>query len=1125
MIIDLEATDLSEFLTEASSWTLSNEVCPSCNQTFTTPPNLCGVDREIIYGGPNILGPSGQNQDGEYYQRIYPGMTGMTYAAISFDWWIFSSNTNIPGDIDVKLNGNTIQNYNSGTQTFCQYNLNYQVGPGVVVKSLYKYPVTGWFYLGGGSGSSSSLDLQFVSQISSSSAYASFGIKNIRIYKTGYESSASGSSFPCANDDYWDGTACIGCHTNCQACYGPTQNECTVCRNGNANYNNGTCISSCTSPFFDQWIGSKRYCFPKCPDSYYWASNSSCSPTCDPPFEFSIDSNNLNLCSNPCYGTGKYLYPNGSCITGCPSPLTSTYSAGSLCVNPCYTEDLYLYANKSCLSTCPSPLLVWSIPNITYCYNPCSTGQFLYPNSSCLSSCDLPLVTDTWSGVKFCRSPCQSTEYLFLNGSCKATCPQPLVNRIITGVQYCYSPCSTSQPYLYLNGSCFPSCESPLVIQTEPVVQYCRNPCQPDEYLYLNGSCFATCPQPLHIRTTPNTKYCYNPCDISTQYLFDDGSCITSCDPPLLTIQEPQVQYCRNPCYGTNNYLYSNHSCIATCPLPLFSRFESSLNSKYCENPCSQNSTFLHYNQSCQTLCPSPMIIRKEAIANFCLLPCENPDDYFFESTGKCQKTCDSPYTAIDSSTPKLCISSLSQEEVQQVKQMAAATSTAGTAADTGVMVFSVISSSDSTAICMGPISKMLQYIKFMDINYPEKVVLMLEQQSENSNSGGFTGKMMGGALEKFPNHKLPRRFTTYKVHSSFFVNYWPTLFNLLVIFIVTFAVIILSWQTKNSPKLNGILQGLLEILKWNVVLITFCGSLGDVVLYTALEFQTMQFDNFEAVLSFLLCLIINFLAIFVVVKILEVNLTIRKSKKDHGFTEDQIEKQWCSYKALFECYRDSSYYQQIFLFVFIIRLALFNGIIGYLYNYPLFQAVVFTLINILMLGYLVIKRPMRKLVSLIQQIILELVLLPFNACVLALAIMDKHRIEGVGHRKSIGNVIFYINLSVPFLSLVLMVVKFVAIGIEFYQQRKAAKLNKLKKFNIEISRQTNTTLNTTQDILPTQTLSSPTFNNKTAGVDENIQVFDGVDFTRSPENSLIFLKPRRNPTLPRSNNSKSFFA
>jgi len=516
------------------------------------------------------------------------------------------------------------------------------------------------------------------------------------------------------------------------------------------------------------------------------------------------------------------------------------------------------------------------------------------------------------------------------------------------------------------------------------------------------------------------------------------------------------------------------------------------------------------------------LIIRKEAIANFCLLPCENPDDYFFEPTGKCQETCDSPYTAIDSSAPKRCISSLSEEEVKQVKQMAAATSTAGAAADTGVMVFSVISSSDSTAVCMGPIAKMLQYIKFMNINYPEKVELMLKQQSENANSGGFTGKMMGGVMEKFPNHELPRRFKVYKVHSSFFVNYWPTLFNLLVMFFVTFAVIILSNQTKNSPRINGILMTLLEILKWNVVLITFCGSLGDVMLFTALEFQTMQFDNFEAVLSFLLCLTINFLAIFVVVKILEVNLIIRKSKKDHAVSDDQIEKQWCSYKALFECYRDSSYYQQIFLFVFIIRLALFNGIIGYLYNYPLFQAVVFMLCNLLMLAYLVLKRPMRKLISLIQQIILELVLLPFNTCVLALAIMDKHGIEAFDQRKSIGNVIFYINLAVPFLSLVLMVVKFGAIGYEFYQQRKAAKLGKLKKFNIEISRNTNnTTLNTTQDILPTQTFSSsPTFHNKTIGSSENIQVLDMVEsvyLTRSPENSFNRINSRMSPNLPRS--------
>jgi len=300
------------------------------------------------------------------------------------------------------------------------------------------------------------------------------------------------------------------------------------------------------------------------------------------------------------------------------------------------------------------------------------------------------------------------------------------------------------------------------------------------------------------------------------------------------------------------------------------------------------------------------------------------------------------------------------------------------------------------------------------------------------------------------------------------------------------------------------------------MLLIIFCGSLGDVVLFTALELQTVQFSNAAAIVSFIFCLVMNAIAIYVILKILDINSVIRREKQkasgnDIEEQKKEIEKKWCSYRALFECYRDYSYFQQIFLFVFIIRVALFNGMIGYLYKYPLFQAVIFTLSNLIMLLYLLIKRPMRKIVNLVQQIVLESLLLPFNICVLILAILDEAEIEAAAHRKSIGDVIVYINLIVPFLSIGLMVAKVIAIGFEFYNQRKAHKSNnKLKKFDVEIARP-NPTANTAQEVCPntstTMILPSPYLPHKNSMM-ESHQTLDFTeninDFSLSPEISFV---------------------
>ena len=334
-----------------------------------------------------------------------------------------------------------------------------------------------------------------------------------------------------------------------------------------------------------------------------------------------------------------------------------------------------------------------------------------------------------------------------------------------------------------------------------------------------------------------------------------------------------------------------------------------------------------------------------------------------------------------------------------------------------------------------------------------------------------------------------------------------------------------------HHPKIHEILKGLTDVVKWNVFLITFCGSIGDIVLFTALEFQTMELNNSQAVFSFLLCLAINALAVFIVRKILYINSDIRKSTKNTLGDEHKklIEQKFSSYRALFECYKEYSYYQQIFLFVFILRLAIFNAAIGYLYNSPLFQATVSVLLNILMLGYLAIKRPMKKLMNLIQQIILELVLLPFNICVLALAIMDHKEIVEIDRRKVIGEVIFYINLMIPMISLGLMAAKFIVMGFELYKTWKLGKAqkgqNKGKHKGIELSRATQVINNITEKQFSIQqNLNFETSQCKILSED-NTQILDLTD-----NNSTIYPESHMSnsrlssPVFPKMKISKLLF-
>jgi len=593
-----------------------------------------------------------------------------------------------------------------------------------------------------------------------------------------------------------------------------------------------------------------------------------------------------------------------------------------------------------------------------------------------------------------------------------------------------------------------------------------------------------------------------------------------------------KIKFCKNPCDPNGNmpYLFPDSSCNSTCIAPLFEKIEPG--ATYCWNPCLRNKTFLHeVLQVCQAICPYPSIAKNERYGKYCTYPCEDHNHYWNMVDKKCEATCEYPFQATETPLPKLCTSSLSEEEVKQAKQMAGAADSANSASSTGNMIWSIINSGDSTAGMMGPLAKMLQYIKFMDIMFPEKVQLMLQEQTKKASKKGFTEKMLGSVFDKFPNYEVTENFKFYFIKSNFFANFWPSLFNLSAILMVTMLVIFATAKTKNNPKVHRILKSLRDVLKWNVFLITFCGTIGDIVLYTALEFQTVKFENVESVFSFILCLGVNALAVIVVVKILDVNSAIRKSKERTRSEEEykkMIAQDFNSYKALFDCYKDYSFYQQIFLFVFIMRLVIFNASIGYFYKYPLFQATTSLITNILMFVYLVIKRPMRKIITLIQQIILELILLPFNVCVLALAIMDSQEILEIDRRKSIGNVIFYINVMLPVLSMVLMAVKFIAMAIDLYKTWKMSKLKKPKKFAVESFR-SKETLNRNQETLRNQPMtldSSPTKNlTTTESHCETAQNFDLTDnsIIMTPEINIMGTNSTlESPAYPRISN---FFA
>jgi len=846
-IWDLQGTNLILFSQDAAYWNISDPSTSTLSSskvsTFSSPFSSCYVYSEPLLGGPNILTQSAEMQ--RTYTITFPNYG---YLAVDFDLWAFYDTPiqSDPSDSSfyrIYINGNPPSNSETVLKKACD--MSFFSNSGVIIKSFYQYHVQAFFY---NDYTGSPLNIKITNQISTTSRLQSFGVKNLYIYSSSSFTSTStiyAASFPCNTGYYWAGTYCNNCHSACKDCYGSTENACTACNSGYYNYNNGSCWSTCPMNLFTQITkqdNTPYYCKKTCDTGYYWAHNLTCVSTCLIPLSHSYDVNGFLVCSNPCYSLSQYLYPDQSCVATCSAPLRQ--KDPFLCISPCDISTQFYYSNGTCLGACPKPLQNITVNGIKYCNPPCPSGQFIYSTYGCSADCAFPLVQYLDSAsIKYCNSPCPANSFVFTNGSCTTTCEFPLQSTTVLGIKYCNSPCPGK--YIHFNGTCSVDCVSPLVKRDESDIKFCNNPCPSSGlFLYVNGSCLSACPPPLFNRSEPGTNYCYNPCDPTTEYLFDSGTCVSQCDSPLIVIVQPDVQYCHNPCFMTENFLYPNKTCKNACPSPLFNRTDI-VGVRYCENPCSGNDTFLYRNQSCQETCPDPNTHYNESIGKFCVFPCENfLVYYYYQDLGQCLGTCPYPYVATDLPLPKICASSLSKSQKETIKSISQATDTANSASSGAIYIASLLSSSDSTSVCMGPISKMLQHIKFMKIVYPSNVQLMLDSQA---SGGGFYGKVTDRFLANFSSSaKPPEMFQKYNIPSNFFVNFWPVLFNLSLLLISIKVVTLLVFVAKRCEKIASILNKLQVTLKWNLVLIIFCGSFGDIVLFTALQIPTLRMITFQ---------------------------------------------------------------------------------------------------------------------------------------------------------------------------------------------------------------------------------------------------------------------------------------
>ena len=684
--------------------------------------------------------------------------------------------------------------------------------------------------------------------------------------------------------------------------------------------------------------------------------------------------------------------------------LTITFSNRSEGVSGCMVP--YRYPNVAVTPSCGCPMSQARDQMLLICQDcapNCHVCHLLDP-----SRCFICKQLTSWDGTQ-CAEDCHA--------SCQ-TCSGPGEHE-----------CLTCKPefFNYGNGTCAADCSGGYEARNELFETICELVCTSLYIWEANSSCVMDCEFPLQTSSRNGKLYCENPCSPGN-YLYLNGSCKLSCPSPLITINDPGVSYCLHPCEPPNIFFLPNGLCSANCTSPAV--VDSSQGFQQCKSPCEGLEYFYEQENECRTYCNFPDQLQQRDFIKLCQTHVNNNNNH-------------------NNHNPNNTIAEASINDIQGAKDISDANSVIGQIASIAIKVSSAMNSNSPT---LTGHSSMLLYFRYMKINYPAKLLLYFLMQESPLISVGFKIDFPLSLEENIKSQRLPDVFEHYKLHSDFVVNSWDSLITLILVLMIIFVARGLLPFTNKSSRIYNLLEKILKQAKWNMPLMVISGSLGEIVFYSYLQFKTTQLDESYSVISLFLALGMVPLSLWIVYKTLIVIIAVRKNLKKSG--NENMEK-WKDYGLLFSEYKEDSFFKQAFLVPFLLRAAFFHLIIASLFNYPLLQAMLLSILNTSIFFYLTLLRPLKSLLELIQICINEALIMIVTISVLVFAILDNSENNAFESRSLMGDMIIIINTIFCSLPLVFFSFQGITLILNYYRASKVSKTenNQVKPQKVSVTR------------------------------------------------------------------------
>ena len=194
----------------------------------------------------------------------------------------------------------------------------------------------------------------------------------------------------------------------------------------------------------------------------------------------------------------------------------------------------------------------------------------------------------------------------------------------------------------------------------------------------------------------------------------------------------------------------------------------------------------------------------------------------------------------------------------------------------------------------------------------------------------------------------------------------------------------------------------------------------------TSLELRMLHLHSMQGGLSFLVCLLINALSLFILGRIACIIYYLRKAYQKTDLVErasqvHAVKELYKDFKIIYENSKDSSTIQKASMYIFVLYSYLFYVVVAHIFYYPLCQTIIHIVMTLLLIVYLLICRPLKQRTDEVTIVFLALIMLTITASVFGLAVLDAKKIEALSLREKLGDVIIYANVAKNIFSLVSM--------------------------------------------------------------------------------------------------------